>query len=45
MHFSNLQVTSAIWENYVRHVDKLMKENLETETSIEYMVAVDPYTP
>jgi hypothetical protein len=25
IHFSNFQVTSTMWENYVQHMERLMK--------------------
>jgi hypothetical protein len=42
MKFLNIQVTPAMWENYVRHTEKLMKESWEAETSIENREPVDP---
>jgi hypothetical protein len=31
-----------MWENYVQHAERLMKESWETETSIEYREVVNP---
>jgi hypothetical protein len=35
MLFLNLQITPAMWENYVLHTEKQMKKSCETETSVE----------
>jgi hypothetical protein len=37
----NLQITIAIWGNYARHPEKLMKGRREAETSSENAAAID----
>jgi len=42
MYCSNLHVTPAIWGNYVQHVEELMKESWDAETSIKNRAVMDP---
>jgi hypothetical protein len=42
MYFPNFQVIPTLWENYVWHAERLMKEGWEVDSLIENREAVDP---